>query len=520
MSCQHHAKKSKVKVAGLRRREVLRHLGAASAILAVAPILPRGAAAQSKLTVAGDLPRTIEEASKRFRDRSVGVVELTQTYLKGALALRPKLNPFITVTDEEALKTAAVLDSELARGTVRGPLHGIPIVYKDNIDTAGTLTTVGSEFFSTRIPATDAHVVSRLKQAGAIMIAKANMNEFAAGVAGRNKYFGDAHNPWDVNRWPGGSSSGTGVSIASGLCLGGLGTDTGVSVRGPAGWLGLVGMRPSYGRVSVRGTFPRAYSFDTVGPLAHSVADAAALLQVISDYDENDRYAVHAPSSDFTAELNGGVKGLRLGIVDEFTYRNVDVEVAQAVAAAAEHFGKLGAAIKPVKIPLLSGKIDFKYPLTILLYEFNQILGDTYRKTDNKSLFGPVVHANIAQAEKISKETYEAAVKQRPAEIAEIRQVFSEVDAFITPTHPFVAPPVTVDAEADPGVRQFTVPVSFTGFPAISLPCGFNSSGLPIGLQIVANDFQEQLLFRIANAFERTTDYHTRRPSLFWDGRT
>ena len=213
----------------------------------------------------------------------------------GAKQFGPKLNPFITLTEEEALKTAAVLDAELGRDKPRGPLHGIPIVYKDNIDTAGTRTTMGSEFFSKRMPDDDAHVVNLLKNAGAVMIAKANMNEFAAGVAGRNKHFGNAVNPWDTTCWPGGSSSGTGVAIASGLCLGGLGTDTGISIRGPAGWLGLVGVRPSYGRVSVRGVFPRAYSFDTVGPIAPTVADAAALLQAIANYDEKDKYAVRAP---------------------------------------------------------------------------------------------------------------------------------------------------------------------------------------------------------------------------------
>jgi aspartyl-tRNA(Asn)/glutamyl-tRNA(Gln) amidotransferase subunit A len=499
------------------RREVLRGIGGASAMLALSSILPSDVMALNK---GRDLPRTIIEAGKRLRNRSMSVTELVKANLDGAKQLGPKLNPFITLTEQEALQSAAVLEAELSQGKIRGPLHGIPIVYKDNIDTAGTLTTIGSEFFSKRVADTDAHVVSLMKRAGAIMIAKANMNEFAAGVAGRNKHFGDARNPWDPSRWPGGSSSGTGVAIASGLCLGGFGTDTGISVRGPASWLGLVGVRPSYGRVSVRGVFPRAYSFDTVGPLAHTVADAATLLLAIADYDEKDKYALKAPASNFVANLNTGVKGLRLGIVDDFTYRKIDPEVAKAVEASVDQFRKLGAVIKTVKIPLLSGKIDFKYPLTILIYEFNQILGETYRSAENKALFGPVVHANMAQAEKISKDTYEAAIAQRPKEIAEIREVFKEVDAFLTPTHPFVAPPFTVDAEADPGVRQFTVPVSFTGFPAISLPCGFSSSGLPIGLQIVANDFQEQLMLRIANAFEQATDFHLRRPPNYWNGRS
>jgi len=248
------------------------------------------------------------------------------------------------------------------------------------------------------------------------------------------------------------------------------------------------------------------------------VADAAILLQAMAEYDAEDKYAVRAPTDGFTAELNSGVRGLRLGIVEDFTYRNVDPEIANAVQASVGLLSNMGAVIKTVKIPLFVGKIDFKYPLTILLYEFNQILGDTYRQTTNKQLFGPVVHANIAQAEKISKDTYEAAIKERPREIDEIRKVFDDVDAFLTPTHPLVAPPFTTDAEADPGVRQFTVPVSFTGFPALSLPCGFSSSGLPIGLQIVTNDFQEQLLLRIAGALEREIKLGSRRPSTYWQG--
>jgi aspartyl-tRNA(Asn)/glutamyl-tRNA(Gln) amidotransferase subunit A len=401
----------------------------------------------------------------------------------------------------------------------RGPLHGIPVVYKDNFDTAGILTTMGSQFYSAHVAMDNAVAVRKLQKAGAVMLGKANMNEFAAGVAGLNKFYGNVANPWDLGHWPGGSSSGTGVAVAAGLCLGGLGTDTGVSIRGPASWLGLVGVRPSYGRVSVRGTFPRAYSFDTVGPLAHTVADAATLLTAIAGYDPQDPFAIPSPDEDFTVHLKRGVRGLRLGIVEDFTFRNVDPEVAQAVQDAVDMLANLGAQIKTVSIPLLSGKIDFRYPLTILLYEFNQILGDTYRAEPNKDLFGPVVQTNIAQGEQITQETYAAAIDRRPGEIAEIRQVFREVDAFITPTHPFVAPPLTVNAEGDAGVRQFTVPISYTGFPAISIPCGFNAMGLPIGLQIVANDFQERLLFRIAAAFEQATDFHQQHPPLYYDER-
>src|SRR5262249_35932981 len=310
-----------------------------------------------------------------------------------------------------------------------------------------------------------------------------------------------------------------GGGVGGGVWVGGWGRDPGVAIRGPASWLGLVGVRPSYGRVSVRGTFPRAYSFDTVGPLAHTVADAATLLTAIAGYDPQDPFATPSPDEDFTVQLQRGVRRLRLGIVEDFTFRNVDPEVAQAGQAALDTLADLGAEIKTVSIPLLSGKIDFRYPLTILLYEFNQILGDTYRAEPNKGLFGPVVQTNIAQGEQITQDTYAAAIARRPGEIAEIRQVFKEVDAFITPTHPFVAPPLTVNAEGDAGVRLFTVRISYSGSPAISIPCGFNSMGLPIGLQIVATDFQERLLFRLAAAFEQAADSPQQHPPLYCDER-
>lgn len=496
----------------LRRRDLLRGLAGAGAMMALSPSLVRPAAAHSS---ALGLPGTIAEAARLIQTKKLSVTELTTACLECAKQLEPTLNTFITLTEDQALATAAALDADKnAKGT-RGLLYGIPVVYKDNFDTAGILTTMGSQFYSTRVATGTAEAVRKLTGAGVVMLGKANMNEFAAGVAGFNKFYGSTSNPWDLARWSGGSSSGSGVAVASGIALGALGTDTGVSVRGPASWLGLVGVRPSYGRVSVRGTFPRAYSFDTVGPLAHTVADAAILLTAIAGFDPQDPFAVPSPTEDLTTDLKRGVKKLRLGIVEDFTFRNIDSDVARAVQAAIDLFSQLGAEIKTVSIPLLSGRIDFRYPLTILLYEFNRILGDTYRAAPDKSMFGPVVQANIAAGEMISDADYAAAINRRPGEIAEIRQAFSEVDALITPTHPFVAPLKTVDAEGNAGVRQFTVPISYTGFPAISIPCGFNPAGLPIGLQIVANDFQERLLFRIAAAFEDATGFHDQHPPIY-----
>ncbi len=498
---------------GKSRRDVLRAMAAGAAVMAS----PFGAGNALAGRHGVRLPGSIVEAGKLLRSGRVSVTEMIQTYLRGARQLQPTLNAFITITEEHALATAAVLDRELRRGQRRGPLHGIPVVYKDNIDTAGLPTTMGSAFYQSRIATTDAQVVRKLKAAGAVLVGKANMNEFAAGVAGLNQFYGNTGNPWDLTRWSGGSSSGSGVAVSAGLALAGLGTDTGVSVRGPASWLGLVGVRGTYGRVSVRGTFPRAYSLDTVGPLTRTVEDAAIMLNAISGYDPLDPFAVPSPHDDFTADLDRGVKGLKIGIVEDFTFRNVDPEVMRVVQKALRDLEDRGARIKTVKVPLLSGPIDFRYPLTILLYEFNQILGDTYRAEPNKNLFGPVVQANIAQGEAITDATYDAAIARRPGEIEEIREVFDSVDAFITPTHAFVAPPLTFNAEGDPAVRQFTVPISYTGFPAVSVPCGFNSAGLPVGMQIVADDFDERLLLRIAASVERDTRGVPTTPPIHWD---
>jgi len=495
----------------LTRREMLRTLTAAGVGLGVGPTLSGCTTATRSDT---RLPATIADAGKRLRNGSLTSEALTRAYLECIRELQPKLNAFITVPEAQALATAAALDAELRAGKDRGPLHGIPIVYKDNCDTAGILTTMGSQFFSKRVPTQDATVVRLLKEAGTVTLGKTNMNELAAGVAGANKYYGNAHNPWDLARWPGGSSSGTGAAVAAGLCLAGIGTDTGISVRGPAGWCGIVGVRPTYGRVSVAGVYPRAYSFDTIGPLARTVADAAALLNVMVAYDPTDKYSIRSPKEDFTTGLNRGVRGLRLGVVDNFTYRNVDPEVADAVRGAVDKLAGLGAEVKPVRIPLFEAKINYSYPLTILLYEFNQILADEYRTAD-KNLFGPVVQANMARGSQIPKATYDKAIAERPKEVAEIREAFRQVDAFLTPTHPIVAPLQTSDAEGSERVRQFTVPVSFTGLPAVSVPCGFSPSGLPIGLHIVGNDMQEALLLRIAAALEAATDFHQRKPPIY-----
>lgn len=461
------------------------------------------------------LPGTIEEAGRRLRDGSLTSRALTEAYFKGIKPSQAKLNAFITLTEDAALAAAADLDRELRNGKDRGPLHGIPIAVKDLYDTAGVRTTVGSQYFANRVPKEDATVVRRLKNAGAVILGKTNMNEFAAGISGTNAYFGDTHNPWDLSRSPGGSSSGTGAAISSGLCLAGIGTDTGGSIRVPASWLNIAGIRPTFGRVSLQGVYPRAQSLDCGGPLARTVNDVALMLNAMAGHDPKYPYSLRAPKEDFTPDPKSGIKGVRLGIIENYTFRDIDPEIGQAVHEAVETLKGHGAEIVNVKIPLFGGALDYSLLFNILLYEFNQILGDEFRaEPRRKELFGPIVQANIDRGMKITKETYEQAKAQRPKQVAEVKEVFKSVDALLTPTMPSVAPTLAGSSNDYDRGRQFTLPFSWTGLPSVAVPCGFSPGGLPIGLQIVGNERREALLLQIAAAYEKATKFYKRRPPV------
>lgn len=470
----------------------------------------------SRSSTASGIPDTITEAGKRLRDGSLTVEQLTRAYYRCISKLNPQLNCFITLTEEQAMKTAVALDAELRAGKARGPLHGIPIVHKDLYDTAGIATTVGSEFFRRRVPIQDATVVRKLAGAGTVMLGKTNMNEFAAGISGTNKFYGDTRNPWALDRSPGGSSSGTGAAIAAGLCMAGIGSDTGGSIRVPASWLNIAGIRPTFGRVSLSGVYPRAYSLDVAGPLARSVRDVAILFNAMAGYDPTYSHSKNVPAEDFTAGLDKGVKGLRLGVIENYSFREIDPEVEVAVRAAVDKLASLGAEIVPVKIPLFGGPLDYASLFNMLLYEFNQILGDEFRATANRAdVFGPIVQGNIDRGMKITKDEYEKARAERPKHIAEVKQVFQRVDALLTPTMPTTAPLLAGGSKDYDRGRQFTLPFSWTGLPSVAVPCGFSPTGLPVGLQIVGNELQESLLLRIGAAYEDATGFYRRRPPVF-----
>jgi aspartyl-tRNA(Asn)/glutamyl-tRNA(Gln) amidotransferase subunit A len=458
-------------------------------------------------------PDSIDEAGQRLRNGTLSVEALTGAYLRRIDALQPSINAFITVTAEHALEAARRLDAELQAGRDRGPLHGIPVVYKDNIDTQGVATTAGSALVRDRIPERDAAIVRRLGEAGMVMLGKANMSEFASGSSGVNLFYGNVHNPWDLERAPGGSSSGTGAAIAAGMALAGIGTDAGGSIRQPASRCGIFGLRPTFGRVSLAGVWPRTRTLGVAGPMTRCVKDAALMMNALAGYDPEYRGSRQAPAEDFTAMLDAGVGGLRLAVIDGYTFSDIDPEIEAVLREAVEVLASLGAHIETVKIPELVGALEYSALFAnVLLYEFNQITRERYEAAD-KALFGPAVHSDLARGAQVTTDTYERILRERPLQAARVKQVFSKVDALLAPVLPNATPLQSAGPEVWALGRRFNLPFSFVGAPSVSVPCGF-ALGMPLGLQIVANDLEEPLLLRIAAAYERATDHHKRRPPL------
>jgi len=421
-------------------------------------------------------PASIEEAAKALRERKTSCLEIVRAAVDRLDAMQGNTKAFITKTCDAALIQAAVLDRELSEGRDRGPLHGIPYACKDCVDTRGVRTTVGSRFFERRIPATDAVVVQRLAAAGAVMVGKTNLNEFAAGTSGKNVHFGDVRNPWSRAHSAGGSSSGSAVAVAAGMALAALGTDTGGSIRVPAACVGIVGLRPTFGRVPIQGVFPRAESFDVVGPLTRSVRDCAVMLDAL------------APGEAFAEGIEGGIAGLRIGVLEE-------------ARDAGASFRALGADVREIALP---GAFEYEMLVEIMLFEFHRVLGEQFRACRNPDeVFGPVVCANLRRGQEITEADYRKALAAREQQSAAIRAVFDGVNALVTPVLPAPAPRLDAAAEEFDRQRQYMIPFSGAGVPAISLPCGA-AEGLPVGMQIVAGHGQEKLLLRIARAFEST----------------
>lgn len=462
-------------------------------------------------------PATVRDAGRRFRDGTLPVESLTDHCLRGIAALDLGLNALITVTDDLARRSAAKMADELGRGADRGPLHGIPLVVKDDTDVAGYPATYGSAVFRDRIPSADAFVVARLKAAGAVILGKANMNELAAGgKGGYNPHFGDTANPWSLDHEPGGSSSGTAAAIAAGYCLCGTGTDSGGSVRGPADRCGVVGIRPTFGRVSRTGVFPRCRSFEAVGALGRTVADAALLLNAMAGHDPADPGSLDAPTEDFARKLETGVRGVRMGLVKDYSLARIDPAVAAAVEAAARTFADLGAVVNEIEAPVFSEVLD-PVPLSdIIFYEFQDFIGRHFDGADPRD-FGDIVRSDMARARATTREAYDRAIAARTRRLSEIGRLFDRVDMLLTPTsarrHQHVDEPLDLSGDH----RRFTVPVSYFGLPAVSVPCGFfDAPPLPIGLQIIGNRRAEADILAAAAALERARGPVRHRPPHAW----
>jgi len=464
---------------------------------------------------------TLKEASELVRRRTVSPVELTATCLKRIEAYNATLNAFITVTSDQALETARAMEVEQRRGKWRGPLHGIPIALKDNIDTAGVRTTAASELFKDRVPPEDAEVVRRLKNAGAVLLGKTNMHEFALGGTSAVSYFGPVHNPWALNRIPGGSSGGSGAATAAGLCLGSLGTDTAGSVRIPASYCGIVGFRPTSGRVSSRGTVPDSWTLDQVGPLCRSVEDAALMLGAIAGYDKLDPSSVDVPVPDYGLAFQKQVSKLRLGVPRVPFFEGLDPEIDKATTVAIDELRKLTAEVRDLTSPIVGAplmEIWVKVAGAESYTYHSHWLGkspEKYQAATRDRLLAPN-NAGVQGENSIEMKasTYLEARRQLDVLRREMRKVFSDVDLLVLPT--VVSPPVTIAQGANPTVVNPRNTASFAvlGLPALSLPSGFTAAGLPIGLQIVGAPFAESTVLALAHAYERETEWHKRHPRL------
>src|SRR5688572_25799206 len=440
------------------------------------------------------LELSIAEASELLRRKEISPVDLTNACLARIEQLNPVLNAFITVMHDSALTQARSAESEIRAGQWRGPLHGIPIGLKDLIDTAGVKTSCGSALFAERIPTEDADVVRLLKNAGAVLIGKQNMQEFAWGGTSASSYYGPVHNPWDVDRIAGGSSGGSAAAVASGMCFAAIGTDTGGSVREPAAFCGIVGLKPTYDRVSTRGVFPLSPSLDHVGPLCRTVTDAGLILQAITGDDRLGPTIETRP---------------RIGIVRRPFFDDLDSEIESAFEVAMKEIRVLSSDVKEVDLP--------PTPAAVQGPEVYALHAKDFSATPEK--YGRWMQERLKQARTIDSAAYVQARQELDQLRRVIGDVFAEVDFLITPTTP--VPPITI-AEAlhmspDPAGELWlrnTRPFNAYGVPTISIPCGFTASGLPIGLQIAGASFREASLLSFAHAYEQSTQWHKRTPTV------
>ena len=451
---------------------------------------------------------TITGLSALIRRKEVSPVVVTQECLTRIEQINSQLNAFITVMTESALGEARAAEQEIARGGWRGPLHGIPIVIKDLIDTAGVRTTSASALHQDRIPTHDAFVVRKLREAGAVIIGKNNLHEFAYGGSSMISHFGEVHNPWDPERIAGGSSGGSAACVPVGMACAAMGTDTAGSIREPAALCGCVGLKATYGRISGRGVIPLSASLDHIGPLAATVEDAAIVLQAIAGYDPEDINSAEAPIADYVGGLKESTKKLRVGVPRHYFFDDLDPEVSSAMEHALTGIGTLVGQVKDVHLDV---------PTDRRLQAAESYAYHSENIAKHPELYQPETLRRLRTGENVG--TVEYIERRRELERARrnIRNVFADVDLLVTPTIPMPAPSIAELKSNPEALRpaelkllRNTRPFNVWGLPTISLPCGFTQSGLPIGLQIAGPHWREDLVLQLAHAYEQATAWHKR----------
>ena len=467
------------------------------------------------------LKLTISEIAPMIQAREVSPVELTEAALAEAELRQPVLNSFITILRDQAMAEAEAQEAALSRGEYLGPLQGIPIGIKDNIATGGITTTVGSKVLKDHVPAEDAEVVRRCREAGAIILGKENLEEFAAGATSNNPHYGAVHNPWSLDHIPGGSSGGGGANVAAGVTFASLGTDLGGSVRLPGGFCGVVGLKQTFGRVSQRGLMVTSFNGDHIGPLTRSVRDSALVLQAIAGYDPLDPSTVPVPVDDYSLVLERGARGLTMGIPSNYYFDLLDPEVEAAVRRAIAALEELGIASREVSVPSMqyAGALRFSSMSDSVVTHERLI-------ASNRDDYSPDTLYRALAGQFVLGRDYSKALKVQRLIKEEHARVLQDVDFLVTPTTPLPAPridadTITVDGEEQkvrgPGsglISRNTSPMNSTGFPAITVPCGFSEAGLPIGLQFIGRPWEEGALFRIAQAYEDVSPSRGQSPRL------
>ena len=468
---------------------------------------------QSELT-----QRSIVELAELIKDKKVSPLEITNATLERIKLLDKKLNSYITVMGDEAVKAAQQAEKDIKKGNYKGPLHGIPISLKDLYNTKGVRTTAGSKILAEFVPKEDCTVTERLKAAGAIIIGKTNMHEFALGVSNENPHYGPCRNPWDLERIPGGSSGGSAASVAAGLCAGSMGSDTGGSIRIPSALCGIVGLKPTYGRVSKAGVLPLAWSMDHAGPMTGTVEDAAIMLQAVAGWDTRDPSSANVPVPNYRRGLKSGVKGLRLGVLKEGFFKGPDPEVNGGFIKALAVLKDQGAVISKASIPNIEyAPITLR---TIVSGESSSVHEEWLNSRPND--YGADVRSRLEVSRLVLASDYLRAQRVRSLIRNDFLTALSRVDILLVLTCPLTALKIgersvrVGDRVVDlmTGTGCYTSPINLTGLPALTVPCGFSKAGLPVGLQIVGKPFDECLVLRVGWAYEANTEWHLRRPPI------